>query len=229
MAVLSPPRRLLAITDIETTGLVKFTATDLAFPYGDYFHKILIPEHEICEIGAVLVNPNIPGVVNEFETKVKVSRGALISSEAREINGYNEDEWRDAPGLTEALQKFNDWTRDAKFAAWNGFFDWGFLETAFSLCGLQPTLDYHRIELCSWAIGVLNAKGHFLNSYSQDSVAEYLSLGKEPKPHRAINGARLAHQIFAKLQNLPFKAPQPEASLQNEGGGCGALQRKRAE
>jgi len=189
--------RRIAFTDIETTGLEPFWFPD---NYGQ--HPKLFARHEICEIGLVVASQPDLEIIARGNIKIKIERPRLISPEAKRINGYNEKDWECATSLEDALRQYNNLTNGAIFAAHNVAFDWGFMKIAFTICQIQPALDYHRIDLLSYALAVLQTKGYCLTSYRLNDLAKFLGLPQEPLPHRALNGAMLAYQVYKTLRTL---------------------------
>lgn len=187
--------RPIAFTDLEMTGLDRFRVVDGVFQ----------PWHEICEIGLVLANHRNLEILDKLNLKVKIGHPERFSPKALEVNGYREEDWKDAISLKEALEIYNQKVAGAVFAAHNVTFDWGFLEVAYALTGLQSTMDYHRIDLLTNAVGVLQAKGYERDHYRQTKLAEFLGLQPEPMPHRAVNGAMSAYEVYKAIRELPMK------------------------
>jgi len=195
--------RPLAITDLETSGLN--------------------PRHcEILEVGLVLVNRRNWEVLGKYTSKVKptftriiepdeeasfdfrsLARGEKVAfRKALDINGYVEDEWRDAPPLESVLTDYVVWTDGAVFTSHNTTFDWGFMDVGFEEAGVKHTMDYHRPDLFTRSSEILISKDVELPKYSLDSLAKYFYLGEEAKPHRALRGAELAFEIFKAVSAL---------------------------
>ena len=78
-------------------------------------------------------------------------------------------------------------------------FDWSFILEAFKKAGQKSTLDYHRLDLFTliWT----KTRDSKIESFNLNRVAQFLGLPEETLPHRAINGARTAHEIFKKIIN----------------------------
>jgi DNA polymerase III epsilon subunit-like protein len=187
--------RPIAFTDLEMTGLDRFRVVNGVFQ----------PWHEICEIGLVLADHRTLTVLDTLDVKVKIEHPERFSPKALEVNGYREEDWKDALSLKEALLLYNQKVVDAVFAAHNVTYDWGFLEVAYALTGLESPMDYHRIDLLTNAVGVLRAKGYELDKYRQTKLAEFLGLQPEPIPHRAVNGAMSAYEVYKAIRELPMK------------------------
>ncbi|GEM_PF-235989 len=201
--------RLIAFTDLETTGLEKFRNHQPL--RGD-----ITPWHEIIEIGLVLINQKTLEVMDQWETKTKIQYPKRMSDKAQEVNGYDPEQWLSAMELEDALREYAKRTENADFAAHNNTFDWGFLEVASVQCGVPLKMDYHRIDLYTYAKAVLDVKGYKLESYRLSNLAEFLKLGKEPLPHRALNGAMKAYEVYKALRALPVN----KTSEVNPASGC---------
>jgi len=187
--------RPLAFTDLEMTGLDIFRVVDGVFQ----------PWHEICEIGLILADHRTFKILDTLDLKVKIEHPERLTPEAQKVNGYREEDWKEAVSLKEAMEIYNQKVVGAVFAAHNVTFDWGFLEVAYALTGLKSSMDYHRIDLLTNAVGALKAKGYEREQYRQTKLAEFLGLQPEPMPHRAVNGAMSAYEVYKAISNLPVK------------------------
>ena len=171
-------KRFVAITDIEASGL------DVAV-------------HEIIEIGLVLVDQKTFEIIDTLDIKVRPEHLETASEFSLQLNGYNEKEWQNALSLQEAMVQYSEKTKDAVFCSQNITFDWSFISAAFKKAGTKDLMDYHRIDLFTMAW--LKLKNSGLESFHLKDVARYLGVLEEPMPHRAMNGARTAYEIFKKL------------------------------
>lgn len=175
-------KRLLAITDIETTGLD--------------FHV-----HEIVEIGLLVVDQKTFKIKDELNIKVKPRHIKTGASAAIKFCGYNKLDWSNAVSLKEAMEIYAKKTKNAVFLAQNSFFDWSFISEAFKETGVEDYTDYHRVDLFS--IGWSRAKKlPGLKDFTLTSMSRHFNLGAEPMPHRALNGATKAWEILKSLQKL---------------------------
>ncbi|MDD5251541.1 MAG: 3'-5' exonuclease [Patescibacteria group bacterium] len=168
----------IAVTDVETTGLAA------GF-------------HEIIEIGLVLLAPDDLRTISELSLKVKPRYPFRMDWGAARVNGYCERDWCEAVDLETALWRYVDLTDGAVFAAHNVNFDWSFMSHAFETTGIRHSLAPHM--LCTMAMAGDRLRPHGLQSRSLKSVATFLGLPPEAEIHRAINGARLAAEIYRKL------------------------------
>lgn len=174
--------RLIAFTDLETTGIN--------------------PEkHEIIEIGLVVMRPLDQAVIHELNLKVQPTRIQAACSAALKINGYDPNDWQEAVPLGEAIEQYSDLVNDALFCSQNTTFDWGFLAKAFYLTEIGHRIDYHHLDLFSLAFSKLWRTQ--LPRLSLSTLGEFFGLEPEPQPHRAINGAKMAYEIYKRLMAYP--------------------------
>lgn len=170
--------RPIAITDVETTGLDP-------------------QKHEIVEIGLVLIDQETGEVIDTLDIKVRPEHIETADEVALKLNGYNEADWQDAASILEAIALYGEKAQNAIFCSHNVTFDWSFILEAFKRAGLKSSLDYHRLDLFTliWS----KTRDSNIESFNLSRVAQFLGLPEEPLPHRAINGARTAHEIFKRI------------------------------
>lgn len=190
MALLERP---LAITDYETTGL----DPDV---------------HEIIEIGLVVIDQSTLKTISELNLKVRPEHIETATPKALEINGYAEEDWRGACSLYEAMQQYASHVGDAMLLAHNMGFEWSFTRAAFKITGIADPMDYHRSDTFTNALESLRYSG--LEKFNLVKVAEFLGIEPEPMPHRAINGARQAVDVYRKLRELNRRLWNPETLAQ---------------
>jgi len=174
--------RPLAFTDVETTG------TDPLV-------------HEIIEIGLVVLDPVSLDVSDELDVKVRPTRLELAEPEALKVNGYRPEDWAAAVPLSDAIAEYARKARDAVFMAHNATFDWPFVQMAFKLTGVPDRMDYHH--LCAMSMAWIKLRRAGLRGVNLKYLARHLGVPEEPLPHRAINGARTACEVFRRLDRLP--------------------------
>ena len=177
----------MIVLDIETTGL------DPGL-------------HSIIEVGAI--DFDCPG--NYFNERCQIWEGAEIDFKALEINGLTLDEIQDPTILTqrELISRFMSWTapiEDKTIAGQNVDFDINFLNESSGRCGLNFSLGKRKVDLHSIVYA------HFLkrnirpplkdgfSNLNSDFIMNYVGLPSEPKPHRAINGARFEAEALSRL------------------------------
>jgi len=177
----------MIVLDIETTG------TD---PH----------RHSIVEVGAIdFDNPE-----NYFNERCSIWEGAEIDFKALEINGLTLDEIQDKTILTqkELISRFIIWMdgiEDKTIAGQNVDFDINFLNESAARCGLNYILGKRKVDQHSIVYAHFlkrNSKPPLKDGFSNlnsDSIMNYVGIPPEPKPHRAINGARFEAEALSRL------------------------------
>ncbi|MBI5913115.1 3'-5' exonuclease [Candidatus Azambacteria bacterium] len=178
----------MIIVDVETTGLD---------PY----------KHSIASIGAVdFGNPQ-----NQFHEECRIWEGAEIEQEALRVNGFTEEQLRDPrkPTLTETMRHFTVWAKgvsgDITLAGENVFFDRDFLRASAERCGLEWIFSNRIVDLHSVSFahhvkrGIAPPLRDKKTMLSLDKTLAYVGMPEEPKPHIAINGAKLEAEAFSRL------------------------------
>lgn len=194
--------RPLAFTDVETTGIehIRFYKQENYSGLDSFYTPRFMPWHEIIEIGLVVVDQNSLTFQQIMDFKVKPEHPERMAPEALAMNGYNEAEWKDAPGLSSVMRLYGRLTEGAIIANRNVTCDWNFIDMAFKMTCVECKMDYHRIDIFSMAWGKLRNRG--LQYFNLDGIAEFFGMPKEPLPHRAINGAMRALEVYKKLMAL---------------------------
>lgn len=171
----------LAIIDLETTGLD--------------------PQHnEIIEIGLVLCDSDDFTIYDQFDIKVLPERPEDGHPKAYEVNGYNEEEWKDAVSLHTALLALAERVQTATLMSYNVSFDYGFLQAAFKKTGIIDPMYHARLDLLTLAWSKI--PHHKMQSWALKTVCAYLRIPPEPKIHRGANGAFKAYEVYRKLTEM---------------------------
>lgn len=177
----------MIVLDIETTGLDP-------------------RRHSIIEVGAIEFN----NPANYFNEKCQIWPGAEIDLSALEINGFTLKEIKDQKISTqeELLSNFKNWTdsiEDKTIAGHNVDFDINFLIESYKRCGQNFNFGKRKVDQHSIVYA------HFLKRHlippvkdgisdlNSDIIMKYAGLPPEPKPHRALNGARYETEAISRL------------------------------
>lgn len=177
----------MIVLDVETTGLDP-------------------RRHSIVEVGAI--DFDCPG--NYFNERCQIWDGAEIDFNALYINGLTRDEIQDKAILNqkELISRFSSWMNnieDKTIAGQNVDFDMEFLNESSRRCGLNFTpgkrkVDQHSIVYAHFL--KRNIKPPLKDGFSDlnsDLIMNYVGLPSEPKPHRAINGAKFEAEALSRL------------------------------
>ena len=163
------------------------------------------PEHEIIEIGAVLVSGD--SEVGAFRTLVRPTR--RLRDFTHQLTGLTDGELASAPLPADALRSLYDFVDGRPMIAHNGLrYDFPLLESAGAKAGV-PVPEVSRLdslELAHLAFPragkgiVANVDGSLPPmGRSLDELARYL-LSHDPRgQHRALDDARLLHRVLPAL------------------------------
>jgi DNA polymerase III epsilon subunit-like protein len=177
----------MIVLDIETTGLDP-------------------RRHSIVEVGAI----DFDCPTNYFNERCQIWNGAEIDFEALEINGFTLNEIHDQTILTqkELISRFITWTsqiEDKTIAGQNVDFDINFLNESAGRCCLNFSLGTRKVDQHSFVYAHFlkrNIRPPLKDGYSDlnsDFIMDYVGLPSEPKPHRAINGAKFEAEALSRL------------------------------
>ena len=159
------------------------------------------PQHEIIEIGALLIRDGEE--VDRFATLVKPTR--RLRPQTQELTGITQEMASDAPILGEALLSFQNFAGNRPLIAHNGHgYDFQLLDAAGMRMPDNPRLD--TLELAH-VVFPRAGKGIISNidgstppkGRSLDELARYF-YGDEPRDtHRALGDAVLLHRVLLRL------------------------------
>jgi len=177
----------MIVLDIETTGLDP-------------------RRHSIIEVGAI----DFDHPANYFNERCQIWDGAETDLKSLEINGLTPDDIQDRTILTqkELLFRFMTWTNhieDKTIAGQNVDFDISFFNESSARCGLNFSLGKRKVDQHSIVYAHLlkrNIRPPIEDGFSDlnsDFIMNYAGLPPEPKPHRAINGARFEAEALSRL------------------------------
>jgi DNA polymerase III epsilon subunit-like protein len=177
----------MIVLDIETTG------TDPRL-------------HSIVELGAI--DFDSPG--NYFNERCQIWEGAETDVKALEINGFTLNDIKDQTILTQRdlITRFMIWTdqiKDKTIAGQNVDFDIDFLNESSARCGLNFRLGKRKVDQHAIVYAHLlkrNIKPPLNEGFSEvnsNFIMKYVGIPSEPKPHRAINGARYEAEALSRL------------------------------
>jgi len=127
-------------------------------------------------------------------TKIKPKRIETASEYALKLNGYNEDDWADAPEMADILPEIVEFLKDSVIAGQNPRFDASFINAASKEHGIDLKVDYHVIDVATLTYEHLFPCG--IESLSLKNVCEFLGIPPEPNVHRALNGALTARRVY---------------------------------
>ncbi len=177
----------MLVIDVETTGLDP-------------------NKYSLLSIGAIdFENPE-----RQFYGECKMWEGALISEDSLEINNFTEEDTQDPKkkSLESLMHEFKEWIDESDkvtLAGQNPSFDRDFLNNSFWRAGIDFKFAARNVDLHSVAYydhikrGITIPCKNKHSDLSLDIVAQYTGLDSEPKPHNALNGAKLEAEAFSRI------------------------------
>ena len=155
----------------------------------------LDPElYDLIEIGALL---DVDGqVVDTLDARVKPLR-TVYEDEAVRVNGYTPTSWTPNMDGKQAADRLFAMSSTATLVGHNIWFDHSFVARFVRLHLFVNPFSYRMVDTSSLAWPLV-LSGSIQNT-SLANICRHLQLQNEPMPHRAINGARLAREVYYKL------------------------------
>ena len=177
----------MIIIDVETTGM-------------DY------SKHSIIDIGAI----DFHQPSNQFQQECRMWSGAEIDPKALKINGFTIKDIisKDKLSLKETIRIFLQWTQQIEnrtIAGQNPDFDLGFLKATAKRYGYRLNLGHRKIDQHSLVYANHLSRGISpplegnVSNLNSDYIMQYVGLPLEPKPHKALNGAKWEAEAFSRL------------------------------
>ncbi len=176
-------------------------------------------KHSILSLGALdFTNPT-----NRFYDECKVWDGAHISDEALEVNGFTEEEARDASKKSEEalIRAFILWSKeldDWTFAGQNPSFDRDFVAAACLRAHIEFPFAHRTLDTHSIAYAHMVTRGrtppfdtaHRRSALDLDAILQYVGIPSEPTPHNALTGAMSHAEVLSRLLNGKKLLPEFE-------------------
>ena len=162
--------------------------------------------NSLLSIGAVSLEAE-PRI---FYGECRIFDDASIMPATIAITGFSEQAMRDpakkSPG--QLLSEFIEWMRpcnDITLAGQNVYFDRDFLIATSKKSGVAFDFGYRILDLHTLCWTHMTRRGiepparERKSSLSLDGILGYCGVPPEPKPHLAINGAKLAAECFSRI------------------------------
>ncbi len=177
----------MIIVDVEASG------TDYA-------------KHSVVSVGAL----DFDNPTNQFYEECRLWDGAHVMKEALSVNGFSEEEIRDATKKSEGelAASFLAWgleTTEHTFAGQNPSFDRDFLRAAAVRAHLDWPFAYRTIDVHSLCYMHMVKRGLNIPSVNKrsaldlDAIMRYVGIPDEPSPHNALTGALAHAEVISRL------------------------------
>jgi DNA polymerase III epsilon subunit-like protein len=163
-------------------------------------------KNSVLSIGAI----DFDNPAETFYEECRIWDEAHINEESLKINGFTLEsiKRKDKREEREIVTEFFKWAlkrKDHTIAGHNPFFDIFFIQMAAERGRLDFPLAHRIVDLHSVCYfhmirraiePPIKNKRTDLNS---DTVMEYVGIPREPKPHKALNGAKWEAEAFSRL------------------------------
>ena len=166
-------KQKLAFVDIETTGLNSAM-------------------HEIIEIAIIREQD---GKVLRWSTKIKPMHLRVADPRALEINGYNEEEWADAPVAADVAAEIGSWIEDCHLVGHNVHFDSDFIEQLL----YQNSVPYRARRRQIDTITLAHEHLYFWPAHSLQNLRTFFGMCTSGA-HRAMKDCEDMRTIYHRLR-----------------------------
>lgn len=154
---------------------------------------IRVEEHEIIELGAILVEAH--SIRDRFSLLVKPQKA--ISPQIEEITGItNTALQKEGVDISLAMQQFIDFLHGLPLISHNADFDYAFLHKACTACNL-PLITNRSID----TLALSRRKVKQVDNYKLATLAKHFGI-ETTHNHRSIADCETTYHIFEKLINL---------------------------
>ena len=152
--------------------------------------------HEILEIGLIVVDQKTLKITDHLSEKVRPEHTENATLDALSEVCYNEFDWQGACSIEDAMRHYAEKTKGAILFTHSTVHE-SFLRMAFHKTGVKNEMDPRRIDF--WTVAWMKLRRTDLSEFSLDEVSRYFDLQKEPRPHRALQGALNLFEIYKRL------------------------------
>jgi DNA polymerase-3 subunit epsilon len=170
--------------------------------------------HEIIELAAVRVHPQLLYVEREFVSRVRPQFPERCSIETASVNGFDPQLWDREPDLYDVLKRFSSVAQGSILAGHHIALNRAFLDSGFRRTGLLwPEMDHHVLDTASlaWPLVAVGA----LTSLALAPLCELLGISNEGARSARRNVARTM-EVYRRLMALRMPMP-PGAPAQAKG------------
>jgi DNA polymerase III epsilon subunit-like protein len=178
----------IAVIDIETTGVDTLKCS-------------------IVSAGIVLYNKEI----KEYYFECAPFKGAFIDEESLKVNGYTKKELSDKnrmplKKLLKSVINVLEENNINMIAGHNPSFDRDFLRNSCKKFNIEWNFGHRTLDLHSVCYSLMLNKGfkipvnqNGMSGLTSDAIYKFLGMPEEPKPHIALNGAKMEFEAFSRL------------------------------
>lgn len=159
-----------------------------------------VKQHEIIEVGALLVRQPDFSILNSYYTKIIPNHIETADPKSLRVVNYSPRTWTEAIPLEQALAELSEFAPNCILAGWAVQNEWDFLNHALEEYSLPYFYTHRLIEVFTLAYT------HFY----RDTTMKYLNLTSVSKAlnihidqHKPDSDIRATYEIFRRLITTP--------------------------
>lgn len=164
-------------------------------------------KEKIIQISAIKTDKDL-NIISKFNSYCN-PYPMLVSPKITEITGIKQSDVENAPLEKDVMIKFNDFSKDSVFIAYNSEFDYKMLTNAFLRAGIDREIKHFDVREISYDVAPN------CSDFKLETVCAYLGLSKEGSFHDAMYDIEMTYEIFKKfydmymtLENVESKKPK---------------------
>lgn len=159
--------------------------------------------HEIIEIGGLIVDQKDLSIKEEFDFKIKPVNLDMADPISLKMVHYSEGEWKDSISLIEGLRKLEKLAYGKVLIGFNSAMDWSRIEKAYLDNGItMPPFFYLHPDIAGMCyFKFLNNKE--VNKFSLAEICKFLGIERDKsKEHNALEDARASLEVYKKIVTI---------------------------
>lgn len=160
----------------------------------------------ILSIGAVdFSNPE-----RTYYAECKAWEGALLDKDSLAVCGFSEEQCLDVSkhSISEMMHSFKSWLEpieERTLVGQNVSFDRDYLNTSFGRSGISWNFSFRTIDIHTIAYidhlhrGIPVPLKNQRTALNLETIAIYVGIPEEPKPHNALTGAQVEAEALSRM------------------------------
>ena len=160
-------------------------------------------DHEIIEIGGLIVDQKDLSIKEEFNFKISPTHIENADPVSLKMVHYNGEDWKDSIPLITGLRKLETLAYGKILIGFNSAMDWARIEKAYLDNGItQPPFYYLHPDISGMCyIKLLDAPG--VVKFSLAELCKYFGIERDKSlEHNALEDAKTSFELYKKIVNM---------------------------
>lgn len=159
--------------------------------------------HEIIEIGGLIVDQKGLSIKEEFDFKIQPVNLDNADPISLKMVHFSEEEWKEAIPLIEGLRKLEKLAYGKILIGFNSAMDWSRIEKAYLDNGItMPPFYYLHPDIAGMCYIKLLNKAE-ATKFSLAELCKFFDIERDKsKEHNALEDARVSFQLYKKIINI---------------------------